>query len=263
MVLVQTIRFLVKFINRLFYVLNLDYRIKFILSDRKRIIIPYDMGRDFVDIFNQTKKYTMTSIERMFSLFLAIEYIVKYNIPGDIVECGVWKGGSMMLTASALLKKKDLERKLYLYDTYEGMSKPTSRDVRSLDNYVAKTKWLELEKSNLKWDNASLEEVKKNLYSTKYPPENLIFAKGNVEETIPKIIPEKISILRLDTDWYESTYHELVHLFPRLVKYGILIIDDYGYWKGSREATEKYFKERNIKIFLNRIDNTGRIAIKL
>ena len=155
------------------------------------------------------------------------------------------------------------ERKIYLYDTYEGMSKPTIKDIRSYDNYKAQNKWHQLKKSNLKWDYASLEEVKKNLYSTKYPIENLKFIKGKVEDTIPKTIPEKISILRLDTDWYESTYHELVYLFPRLVKYGILILDDYGHWKGAKAATEKYFNENNIKIFLNRIDNTGRIAIKI
>jgi len=98
--------------------------------------------------------------------------------------------------------------------------------------------------------------------STKYPKDNLIFVKGKVENTIPAIIPDKISILRLDTDWYESTYHELVYLFPKLVKDGVLIIDDYGHWKGAREAINRYFQEKKIKILLNRIDYTSRIAIK-
>jgi hypothetical protein len=67
--------------------------------------------------------------------------------------------------------------------------------------------------------------------------------------------------LRLDTDWYESTKHELTHLFPKLIQNGILIIDDYGHWEGCRKATDEYFEEKNIKIMLNRIDYTGRVAI--
>jgi hypothetical protein len=86
---------------------------------------------------------------------------------------------------------------------------------------------------------------------------------GKVEDTIPADIPEKIALLRLDTDWYESTKHELIHLFPRLQKGGVLIIDDYGFWKGARKAVDEYFAENNIQILLNRIDDTGRMAIKL
>jgi O-methyltransferase len=84
-----------------------------------------------------------------------------------------------------------------------------------------------------------------------------------VEDTIPNNIPEKIAILRLDTDWYESTRHELVHLFPRLSPYGVLIIDDYGCWQGAKKAVDEYISENNLRIFLSRIDSTGRIAIKL
>jgi len=90
----------------------------------------------------------------------------------------------------------------------------------------------------------------------------LIFIQGKVEDTLPKITPEKISLLRLDTDWYESTYQELLHLFPKLSKGGTIIIDDYGHWKGAREAVDDYFKEKGIKILLNRIDEIGVIGIK-
>lgn len=263
MVLNQIINFSINALNKIFYLLHLDYRIKPISLNIEKTQIPYDMDKEFINIYNQCKKYTMTSIERMFSLYKAIEYIVKLKIAGDIVECGVWKGGSMMLTALTLIKFNDIGRKIYLFDTYEGMSEPTLHDIRIYDKFKAKNKWHQLKKSNLKWDYSSLEEVKKNLYSTKFPKENLKFIKGKVEETIPKTIPEKIAILRLDTDWYESTYHELIHLFPKIVKYGVLILDDYGHWKGAKEATDKYFRENNIKIFLNRIDNTGRIAIKV
>ena len=92
---------------------------------------------------------------------------------------------------------------------------------------------------------------------------NIIYIKGKVEETIPEIIPGKISLLRLDTDWYESTLHNLNHLFPLLSKGGILILDDYGHWQGARKAVDEYLEKNNVKILLNRIDYTGRIAVKV
>jgi O-methyltransferase len=80
---------------------------------------------------------------------------------------------------------------------------------------------------------------------------------------LPEFAPECISLLRLDTDWYESTRHELIHLFSRISKGGVIIIDDYGHWKGAREAVDEYIRENNIKILLNRIDYTGRIGVKI
>lgn len=207
---------------------------------------------EFEDIYRKCKDYTATSKERMYALFKAVEYIVKSKIPGDFVECGVWKGGSVMVIAHTLIKHNEINRKIYLYDTFEGMSEPTKEDV-SVDGKSAYIYWKKLQ--------ISLDEVKKNVFSTGYPKENLIFIKGKVEDTIPKTIPKKISILRLDTDWYESTYHELSHLFPLIVNKGVLIIDDYGYWTGSKKAVDKYFINRSL--LLNRIDYTGRIGIKM
>lgn len=220
----------------------------------------YAIEKSFLILYEKCKNFTVTSFLRMYSLYKATEYIIKYKIPGDIVECGVWKGGSMMLTSLILLKSNEINRKLYLYDTYEGMSKPVDHDVRAFDNLKAQSEW---NKEKFMHFYVPLEEVKQNLYSTGYPKENLIFIKGKVENTIPGTIPYKISILRLDTDWYESTYHELNHLFPLLSENGILIIDDYGCWKGAKKATDKYIKENKIKILLNRIDTSGRMGIKV
>jgi hypothetical protein len=113
------------------------------------------------------------------------------------------------------------------------------------------------------WCYSPIDEVRKNVFNTGYPEEKIHFIKGKVEDTIPRDIPKKIALLRLDTDWYESTRHELVHLFPRLALYGILIIDDYGCWKGARKAVDEYISENNLRIFLSRIDSTGRVAVKL
>ena len=165
-----------------------------------------------------------------------------------------------MLCALTLIKMNETERKLYLYDTYEGMTEPTEKDIRATDNELASEI---MKKFKNKYYYAPLPEVKRNLYSTGYPKNNLIFIKGKVENTIPNRIPEKISVLRLDTDWYESTYHELNYLYPRLSVNGVLVIDDYGHWKGAKKATDKYFKKKIFNILLNRIDYTGRLGIKL
>ena len=224
-----------------------------------------DMETEFKAIYEFCKPYTMTTIERMYALFKAVEYIAKNNIEGDFIECGVWRGGSTMLMAKSLLYFGISNRKIYLYDTYEGMSAPTSIDVTHEGNSAQKLmqEQIENKKNASVWAIAGLEDVKKNLLSTAYPEKQLIFVKGKVEDTIPETISTQIALLRLDTDWYESTRHELIHLYPVLVNKGVLIIDDYGHWRGSREATDQYFKETKQSILLNRIDYTGRLGIKV
>jgi hypothetical protein len=100
------------------------------------------------------------------------------------------------------------------------------------------------------------------MYETGYDREKISFVKGKVEETIPDNAPQSISLLRLDTDWYESTRHELIHLYPRLSHGGVIIIDDYGHWLGARKAVDEYIEQNNLCLLLNRLDYTGRIGVK-
>lgn len=164
------------------------------------------------------------------------------------------------------LTLKDLninDRHLYLYDTYSGMSAPGDDDVSIIGtNAHQKFSETKITADSSDWCLSSLPDVKKNVFSTGYKKEYFHFIEGKVEDTIPENIPEKIAILRLDTDWYESTKHELLHLFPLLQPNGVLIIDDYGHWEGAKKAVDEYFEEKKITILLNRIDYTGRIAIK-
>ena len=97
--------------------------------------------------------------------------------------------------------------------------------------------------------------------STGYPPEWVAYVEGLVEETITRSAPTRIALLRLDTDWYESTHHELVHLYPQLERGGVLIVDDYGHFAGARKAVDEYFADD--PILLSRIDYTGRMAVKV
>lgn len=218
-----------------------------------------DLTEEQKKIIWAAKPFTMTSIERMAALLNAIYYVTRNRIPGDIAECGVWRGGSMMLVALALLANRDTKRSLYLYDTFEGMSAPSEADKDAAGVSAAEL-LAQAPRGTGIWCDASLEDVRANLLSTGYPAEKIHLIKGKVEDTIPATLPGELAILRLDTDWYESTKHELMHLYPLLRREGVLIIDDYGDWQGARKAVDEYFQDS--RIFLHRIDRTGRMVVK-
>ena len=243
---------------------NIGYELKKADSTINKSGIPVDMTEpDFALIYNKCKPFSTCSVEPMYSLFKSVEYLVKNNVPGDFVECGVYKGGSAMMMALTLIHFKDTSRKIYLYDTFEGMSEPTEKDVDFVGNSAKKLLNQTEREKDLIWCYGPLDEVTKNMLSTGYPSEKIIFTKGKVEDTIPSVIPKEISLLRLDTDWYASTLHELEYLFPLLVKKGVLIIDDYGHWEGARKAVDEYFMSYSDQILLNRIDYTVRTGIKI
>ncbi len=235
----------------------------FKIISKKLVDYPYDMDKDFFAIYEKCKPHTMTSVQRMYSVYLAVKYITENKIEGDWVETGVWKGGSTMMAALSFIHFGDTSRTLYLYDTFEGMSVPTDKDVswEGEDGAIEFTKQQRDDHND--WCYSPIGEVTGNMESTGYPKNKIKFVKGKVEDTIPGTLPEKIAVLRLDTDWYESIYHCLEHQYPLVVDKGIVIIDDYGYWKGAREAVDQYLKEHQISPLLNRIDNTGRMFVKV
>jgi len=242
----------------------LERRGIYITKDKMLVSLEDIQDDEFWKIIAPCKPYTMTSVQRMYGLYQSVNYILDNNIPGDFVECGVWRGGSSMIIAKLLVKKKVKNRRIYLYDTFEGMSEPTQNDF-DLDGKMATDLLNENieDKENSVWCLASLPDVQKNLRSTGIADNQLVFIKGKVEDTIPSTCPEKISFLRLDTDWYESTKHELIYLYPILEKNGVLIIDDYGHWGGCRKAVDEYFTQQPNKILLNRLDYTGRSGVKI
>ncbi|MEN0047265.1 MAG: TylF/MycF/NovP-related O-methyltransferase [Bacteroidota bacterium] len=218
---------------------------------------------DFWEIYEICKPYTMTSLERMYGLYEAVKYILRNNIKGDFVECGVWRGGSAMLIGEVLARQKVSDRKIFLYDTFEGMSPPTSSDVDLNGNSATSLLEANLnDRADTVWCEAPLEQVKQNMQSCGLSDTQVVYVKGEVENTIPNIIPDAISLLRLDTDWYESTSHELLYLYPKLSIGGVLIVDDYGHWQGCQKAVDEYFKTLKFPPLLNRLDYTGRMAIK-
>lgn len=221
-------------------------------------------------IIDRVGQHTMTSPLRVEALLKAVRYSVERGVPGAFVECGVWRGGSVLAMILQLLSLGVTDRNIFLYDTFEGMTEPTEKDVSPFHEPALST-WQRHKASGDKaWNyffNNELfneESVRELLSSTGYPESRLHFVRGSVEETIPANVPDRIAILRLDTDWYESTLHELAHLYPLLEVGGVLIIDDYGHWEGARVAVDEYFAREDVSpVLLHRIDYAGRAALKV
>jgi len=195
--------------------------------------------------------YSMTSIERITELYNSLEYVRLNNIGGDIVECGVWKGGNI-LGIMEYLHYHNINKNIWLFDTFEGMTDPEENDIDLNNNHASTMLHIPVVLAF-----SPIDEVKNNLSKSNFNKDSLRFIIGDVSETLKEKIniPKKISILRLDTDWYKSTKDELIYLYPKLVNEGVLIVDDYGHWRGSKQAVDEYFDGKNI--IIESIDYTG------
>ena len=215
-----------------------------------------------LNMFEKLKEISLTSLPNKWSLYQSLSYIKENNIEGDIVETGVFKGANLVLI-NDFLNKFDIDKKIYAYDTFQGQPKPSNLDFDYKGNSMIK-KFSNLDKKDTNSVYCSLENVKKNI--EKYSNNNLnkiIFIKGKVEETLnyEKNVPSKISLLRLDTDFYDSIKKSLEVLYPKLIKGGVLIIDDYGHFKGAKIAVDNYFQDKK-SIWMHRVDYTCRLMIK-
>ena len=218
------------------------------------------VGDEWIEeVIQRVQPFTMTSRERIYGLCLAVEHVVRSKVPGSFVECGVWRGGSAMAIALSLQHAGVNDRELVMFDTYQGMTEPTDGD-RDLEGNLASDLLQEADReTSLVWAKSQLDEVQENISSVGYA--NVSYVVGDVLETVPAQAPETIALLRLDTDWYESTRHEMTHLLPRVARGGILIVDDYGHWSGARRAVDEYVDEHGLDLFLCPLDYTGRLAV--
>ena len=218
------------------------------------------------------KKYfdeSMVAWQGMHDAFDAATYITESNIDGDVVECGVWRGGVSALMKDVIYANEGSSvRKFWLFDTFEGMTTPSKSDFKSGED---QKETLNMHKKSLRGDGTSnwcrgdLPDVKKTISKSIGGLDDVKFIKGKVEDTLRlKNIPSKIALLRLDTDFYESTKVELEVLLPKLTTRGILIIDDYGAWAGARKAFNEMKEGKGLEgfaVFRNHIDG-ALIAIK-
>jgi O-methyltransferase len=221
-----------------------------------------DLEPEFLPLMESVRPYTMTSLERMYHLYKSTRYLVEAKVKGDLLECGVWRGGSMMLVAKTLLEMGDTERTLHLYDTYEGHPKPDSEVDVDMWGNRAVDEWKSLRKTDetSDWGRVSIDEVRANMESVGYPMEKVKLVKGMVENTAASHPPEQLALLRLDSDWYASSRVALEVFWPRLVPSGVLVVDDYGHYKGQRKAVDEFFAGN--PQLLHRVDYSCRAVVK-
>jgi O-methyltransferase len=206
------------------------------------------------------RDWTMTSHSRVFALIEAVRYVADQGIEGAMVECGVWRGGSMQAVARTLLDRGVRDRDLHLFDTFAGMPPPTEED-RRLGGLAARELLASNPRSSNIWAIADLEDVRAGMSRTGYPSERIHYHPGLVQDTVPAQAPERIALLRLDTDWYESTKHELTHLYDRVTPGAVIIIDDYDFWEGSRQAVDEFIAAGRHRLLLVPVDS-ARIVVK-
>jgi hypothetical protein len=224
------------------------------ISSEDKELINYVLGNSL----------SMVSVLGLCATLKAAKYVAENKIEGDFVECGVWRGGNAMIAAE-VFRRHGLDKKVFLFDTFSGMTRPSDDDIdvdgtpSALDRYM-----LEDRNTYNNWCYAPIDEVRTNFFNRGLLSKNVVFIKGPVEQTLAldANVPLRISVLRLDTDWYSSTKLELEILFPKITSGGCLIIDDYGKWSGSKKATDEYFQTLNPKPLLNVVDSNIRIAIK-
>ena len=191
--------------------------------------------------FHTQTKYSIWNTLKTFNK------VIKNNVEGDIVECGVWQGINLVLFQKLIEIKKISNKKIYGFDTFEGIPIPTKNDITK-DNKPMINEYKNMTKKDGSsgWNYASLKEVKKNYTENTKKNDNLILIKGKVENTLSskKNIPNKICILRLDTSLYEGTKIELKNLFPRVQSGGVVIVEGYEQFKGVKKATDEYLQSK-------------------
>lgn len=226
----------------------------------------------FWAIADKALPYTALSVQRLYAIYQAVKYVVQSDVRGDIIECGVFKGGSALMLAESLVHFGDVSRRIFLFDTFEGWPSPTNEDTDFFGQNHKKLYEADISKANDSERSAESSVFRlKNFFEktkgvvlngTTYPADKIFFIQGLVEQTLPCPEVKKICILRLDTDYYESTAWEMNILWPRLKVGGVLLIDDYGQFHGARKAVDEYLQKNRISILLHRDDVTGRSVVK-
>lgn len=234
------------------------------------------MAPEFEESYRIAQRYTCSSPPVAYALYRSVAHVVHTATPGDVVECGVGLGGSAYLAARSLRELDDTGRWLWLYDTFDGHWEPPGAD----DGYVAdddRTRLLRAtarrNRTNIERDgrqaaawtepgHVGADEVRRLVERSGYPAGNVRIVEGLVQQTIPATRPDAVAILRLDTDFYESTLHELQHLYPLLSPGGVLIVDDYGKHLGATRAVDEYFSGVTSPPLLVRLDTQGCLGVK-
>ena len=248
-----------KIIKSIFNFFGLEVlRMNNFIQRRENLVVELDNDKFSKQLIEKVNPYiNSASIPTRWSLIQIMRYINEKNIEGDLLECGVFRGGSLGMIC-LLADRFKMKKKIFAYDTFgTGHSVYTSYDKNMKDmsdNYS---------KDYKEGFFPSLDQVKKNLIELGVNEQHMpTFIKGKVEETLydDKNLPEKIALARIDTDLYDSTKHELEIYYPRIVPGGVLHINDYGGCAGVKKAVDEYFADK--KVWMHRVDYTCRLIIK-
>ena len=213
-------------------------------------------------LIKASSEYTFKSKLEMWTVICCLRNIINQKIDGDIVETGVWKGGTLILVKK-ILEDYEAKKKIIGFDTFEGgFEKPSELDKKIRYGFKEKGNLYNKTFNYKKFETSSLNNTLSNIKKNCKNIEELYLIKGKIENTLEKENIKKISLLMLDTDYYESTKFALEKLYDKVSQNGIIYIDDYGNWKGAKQAVDEFFEKKKINPFLIRTSSASRIFIK-
>lgn len=190
------------------------------------------------------RPFTLVGPERIRSIYDLARRIETEGIPGDVVECGVWNGGTAAILAHFATHSR-LERTVWLFDSFEGMPQPTGKDGEDALAHVGK-------------EVGDIEKVRLVLEFVGGDMRRVRIVKGWFQDTFPTVTIPQIALLNIDSDWYESVKLCLETFYCAVVPGGFISIDDYGHWPGCKQAVDEFFKAKELSYKLNVVDYTAR-----
>lgn len=200
-------------------------------------------------MFYKVRPLTMVSYARLRGLHDAVMHVANHDIPGDVVECGVARGGSAAMLGLTM-RQMGIRRDLWLFDTFQGLPSPSPQDAD-----------FEIAALYCGACVGSVEDVRRSL-STLGIRENLHFIPGLFQNTLLTAPVSSVAILHIDGDWYESVKSCLESFYDKVSPGGVIQFDDYAHWAGARKAVDEFFAKRGKRLMLRKLDFAGRQMIK-
>lgn len=205
----------------------------------------------FWSLYDRWRAQTLIPPERLYMSYCALRNVIENRVPGDVVECGVFRGGSLCFFVQATQALGDPDRRFWAYDTFDGFPVDVDEVIHDGTRFQREN-----------WHTENFESIfRTNVAALALPDERLEVIKGSVLDTLPARAPVQIAFLHLDTDYYEATRHELHHLYHRVPVGGAVMVDDYGHFRGSRRATDEFCAGLARKPLLLRADYAGRLLV--
>jgi Macrocin-O-methyltransferase (TylF) len=197
--------------------------------------------------------HTMIGIHRLDNLHFCVEDVLARKVPGDLMETGVWRGGAAILMRAILKVNGVTDRRVWCADSFEGLPPPDPAKY-PMDANLTFNEFKELA--------VSLEEVQTNFRRYNLLDEQVRFLKGWFRDTLPRAPVERLAVLRLDGDLYESTMDALTALYPKVSRGGYVIVDDYNDIPACRQAVQDYWQRNGIREEIVPIDWSGVFWMK-